>query len=161
MHRWYFHMVLRIFEFHYYRIDSHRKRRIFLICYTYGFALMCNAVSKLFVCGFPWCHGCSTLEPCTHCELKSERMPYTVRMNNKIKEHGSPDLNSETVLGKQYGYSCIFVTDFFVFRAVIFLSSLTFDGFLCSVPTSVYCLEKKCVFREICCYLFAIGLHMC
>ena len=55
------------------------------IC-TYGFPLMCNAVSELpFVCGFPWCHGCSALEPCTHCELISERMPYTVRMKNKIK----------------------------------------------------------------------------
>ena len=63
-------------------------------------------------------------------ELKSERMPYTVRMNNKIKEHGSPDLNSETVLGKQYGYASIFFTDFFVFRAFIFLSSLIFAGYL-------------------------------
>ena len=118
----------------------------FLFCCTYGFSLRSNAVSKLFVCGFSWCYGCSALEPYTDCELKSERILYAVRMNNKIKEHGSPDLNSGTVLGKQYTYASIFFTDFFVFRAFIFHPFLTIDGYLCSVPTSVDCLDKKFLF---------------
>ena len=124
---------------------GHRKGRRFLICCTYGFTLRCNSVSEIFVCGFLWCHGCSALELSTHCELKTECMPYTVRMN-KIKEQGSPDLNSEAVLGKRYAYASISVTDFFFFRAAIFLSSLTFDGYLCSVSMSVDCLTKMCVF---------------
>ena len=124
------------FEFDFYRIDNQATRRRYLICYTYWFPLR-------FV-DFPGTMAAHHWSPCTHCELKSKHMPYTVRMKNK------------------YTYASIFFLDIFSFRAGIFLSSLTFDGYLCSVPMSVDCWIKEVrLFREICCHLFAIRLHMC